>query len=133
MHPGDEKSGLQQLQPMQGRKTAGVLPVIFIMLVCVIVYARALSGGFIYDDNQQVLKNPLIRDLRHIPEIFLRSAWTFEGAPETSNYYRPLQNLLYLCTYYIFGLQAWGFHVVNVLFHTANALLVFFHNSTDCR
>ena len=126
MHPGDEKSGLQQLPPIQARHTTGVLPVLCIMLVSLIVYAGALSGGFIYDDNLQVLKNPLIRDLRHIPEIFLRSAWTFEGAPETSNYYRPLQNLFYLCTYYIFGLQAWGFHVVNVLFHAANALLVLF-------
>lgn len=126
MHPGDEKSGVQQQQPIQGSKTAGVLPVLCIMLVCLILYAGALSGGFIYDDNLQVLKNPLIRDLRHIPEIFRRSAWTFEGAPETSNYYRPLQNLFYLFTYYISGLQAWGFHVVNVLFHTANALLVFF-------
>ncbi len=126
MREGGDKTGEEQPHQLRGRNPARIFPAAFIFLASFIVYAGALAGGFIYDDNLQVLKNPLIRDLRHIPEIFLRSAWTFEGAPETSNYYRPLQNLIYLFTSYAFGLRAWGFHLVNILFHSSNALLVYF-------
>ena len=31
----------------------------------------------------------------------------------------------YLVTYYIFGLRPWGFHLVNLLFHAANSVMVF--------
>jgi tetratricopeptide (TPR) repeat protein len=34
-------------------------------------------------------------------------------------------NLLYMFTYNLFGPEAWGFHLVNVLFHAANSVLVF--------
>ena len=107
-------------------KAAVLFPVVIIAIVSFAVYSNALSNGFIYDDHSQVLKNYLIRDIRNIPEIFLRSAWTFEGAPPTSNYYRPMLNLFYLFSYYAFGLDARGFHLLNILFHAANSVLVFF-------
>ncbi|HXX58444.1 MAG TPA: tetratricopeptide repeat protein [Thermodesulfovibrionales bacterium] len=106
-------------------KTAVFFPVAVIALVAFGVYFDALSSGFILDDYAQVLKNPVIRDLRNIPEVFLRSAWTFEGAPPTSNYYRPMLNLLYMVIYRIFGIEAWGFHFVSVLFHIGVSILVF--------
>ncbi len=106
-------------------QTAVFLPVLIIAFVAFAVYANALQNGFIYDDHSQILKNHLIRDIRNIPEIFRRSAWTFEGAPPTSNYYRPMLNILYMFTYYISGLKPWGYHLVNILFHAANSVLVF--------
>jgi tetratricopeptide (TPR) repeat protein len=101
------------------------LAVVIVAVVAFAVYLNALGNGFIYDDHSQVLRNYAIRDARNIPELFLRSAWTFEGAPPTSNYYRPMLNLLYMLNYYLFGLQAWGYHLVNVLFHVGNTVLVF--------
>jgi len=105
--------------------TAILFPLITILVISVLIYYRALAAGFILDDYSQVLNNHLIRDPGRIPEIFLRSAWVFEGAPPTSNYYRPMLNLIYMFTYYFFGYQAWGYHLVNVLFHACNAALVF--------
>lgn len=108
-----------------GHWTALFFPLVTILVLSVLIYYRALTAGFILDDYSQVLKNHLIRDLGRIPDIFLRSAWVFEGAPPTSNYYRPMLNLIYMFTYYFFGYQAWGYHLVNVLFHAWNAALVF--------
>ena len=106
-------------------KAAVLLPAALIAIVSFTVYSNAISSGFIYDDHSQVLKNYLIRDIRNIPELFLKSVWTFEGAPPTSNYYRPLVNVLYMFNYYLFGLHAWGFHLLNILFHAGNSVLVF--------
>ncbi|MFI5295601.1 MAG: hypothetical protein ACHQ0Y_11320 [Thermodesulfovibrionales bacterium] len=102
----------QKGEGVKGSRTTRIFPVLIIALVSFVVYANAFFCGFILDDYSQVLKNPIIQDLRNIPEIFLRSAWTFEGAPPTSNYYRPMLNLLYMFTYCLIGPEAWGFHLV---------------------
>lgn len=89
------------------------------------VFANTLSNGFVSDDEQLVLLNPWITDPRFLAEIFSSSAWGFLNDSSVSNYYRPLVHLIYLVTHGIFGLEAWGFHLVNVLFHVANTVVVF--------
>ena len=110
---------------LSGADAVSLLAVVIIIFVSFAVYANALQNGFIYDDHSQILKNHLIRDIRNVPEIFRRSAWTFEEAPPTSNYYRPMLNLFYMVVYYAFGLKAWGYHLLNILFHAGNSVLVF--------
>src|SRR5262249_47618250 len=41
------------------------------------------------------------------------------------SYYRPLFNVLFTMNYAIFGTKAWGWHLVNVLIHSAVTYLVF--------
>jgi len=112
-------------KPGNANQTAFLLPGLIIAVIAFAVYANSLGNGFIYDDHSQILQNHLIRDIKNVPEIFRRSAWTFEGAPPTSNYYRPMLNLFYMAIYYTFGLKAWGYHLLNILFHTGNSVLVF--------
>jgi lipoprotein NlpI len=94
-----------------------------IMAVSFAVYFNVLYNGFVYDDNHEVLDNSWIRDVQHLPDMFSKNSWYFQG--EASNYYRPFKHIFYMVAYYIFGLKPWGFHLVNVLFHSANSLLVF--------
>ena len=101
------------------------LPVFIIAVVAFGVYFNTLFNGFVYDDNGQILGNPWIKDVEHLPEIFYKSVWSFMSAPSVSNYYRPMMHLIYMVNYHIFGLKPWGFHLVNVLFHAANTVLVF--------
>jgi protein O-mannosyl-transferase len=101
------------------------LPVLVILIVSCSVYINALPNGFVCDDNLQILENPWIQDIKHIPDIFSKSIWSFRKESLTSNYYRPLTHLIYLATYHIFGTQPWGFHLVNILFHAAVSVLVF--------
>lgn len=88
------------------------------------VYAKALGAGFVYDDNMLVLQNGWIRDFSHIGTIFTSEMWEF--GTERSNYYRPLMHLLYALDYRMFGLEPWGYHLVNVLLHCAVTVAVFF-------
>lgn len=90
------------------------------------VYANTLGNGFVDDDEGLVLRNPWIRDVRSIPEIFSRDNWSFLGKSFVSNYYRPLVHVIYLVNYHLFGLRAWGFHLANVAVHAAVSVLVYF-------
>lgn len=94
------------------------------------VYLNGLFNGFVYDDIFQVTENQWITDIRYIPEIFTKSVWGFQAWASSSNYYRPLMHLMYMICYYIFGLTPWGFHLLNILFHVANSVLVLVVGST---
>lgn len=98
---------------------------ILIILVSFAVYFNALFNGFVYDDGGQIIENPWIKDIHFVPEIFTSSVWSFQSTTVVSNYYRPLMSLVYMLTYYIFGLKPWGFHLLNILFHTGASVLVF--------
>lgn len=105
---------------------SSLLPfIIVIALASACVYANTLVDDFVYDDRSQVLENRFILDIKYIPKILSGSAWSFEEAPVISNYYRPVMNIIYMLNYYIFGLTPWGFHLVNILFHAGNSVLVF--------
>jgi Tfp pilus assembly protein PilF len=105
----------------------GPLPlIIFIFLMTLVVYFDALFNEFVYDDIPQVLTNPWIRNIGYIPEIFSSDVWHFEiGASFAANYYRPLMHLIYMLNYHLFGLNSWGFHLMNILIHAGNSILVF--------
>ncbi|MBP1750073.1 MAG: repeat-containing protein [Deltaproteobacteria bacterium] len=96
-----------------------------IILLSFTVYFNALLNGFVYDDTYQVLRNPWIRDISNIPEIFSTSVWSFLKESIHTNYYRPVMHMLYMFNYYIFGLNPWGFHLVNILFHIGTSLVIF--------
>jgi tetratricopeptide (TPR) repeat protein len=99
--------------------------IVVLLLASFSVYANALTNGFVYDDNWQVLKNEWMKEVKFIPEIFSKSVWAFETEHSSSNYYRPFMHLIYMINYHIFGLSPWGFHLVNILFHGGVTALVF--------
>ena len=88
-------------------------------------YLNILINGFVYDDNDQVLKNPYIRSFQYLKEIFTTNVWSFKGVSFVSNYYRPMMTLGYLFCYKLFGLRAYGFHLFSLLLHVLVAFLVF--------
>jgi tetratricopeptide (TPR) repeat protein len=96
-----------------------------IIVISAGVYLSALSNGFVYDDEAQVLNNHWIRDIKHLPEIFFSDVRGFRGEG-VSNYYRPFMHIIYMINYHIFGLNPIGFHLTNVIFHTGVSVLVFF-------
>lgn len=87
------------------------------------VYFNSLFNGFVYDDNTQILGNRWITDLRHIPEILTSSATGFQNQP--ANTYRPGLHLALMAEYNLFGFSAWGYHLISIIIHAANAVLVF--------
>ena len=100
--------------------------IIVLIVLCAAVYFSSLSNGFVYDDTSVIIENPWIRDSGFIKDIFLSSAWSFEeGGEASTNYYRPMLHLSLMAGYHIFGINATGFHMVNVIMHSLNAVLVF--------
>ena len=85
-------------------KIPPVLPIIMIALVSFGVYFNALSNGFIWDDEELIINNYWIKDIRYLPTIFTHSFFGFTESP-ASNYYRPVVSLMYMINYHVFGLN----------------------------
>ncbi len=97
-----------------------------LIVVSLLPYLYSLRNDFVYDDIDQVLVNPYLRDFHHLREIFTTSVWSFVGDFRGStNYYRPVMSLGYLFCYQLFGPHALGFHLANILANVAVVLLVF--------
>jgi tetratricopeptide (TPR) repeat protein len=104
---------------------ARVLLITALVACATLPYLNILFNGFVYDDDNQVVQNPYVRSFRYLKEIFTTNVWSFSGAHSVTNYYRPMMTLGYLVCYRLFGMRAYGFHLVSLLLHVLVVCLVF--------
>jgi tetratricopeptide (TPR) repeat protein len=88
-----------------------------LLIVALTVSAQfpAMRGGFVFDDSILITNNPLIK-----ASDGLYKFWFTTDAPD----YYPLTWSLWWMEWRVWGANATGYHVVNVLLHAINAVLV---------
>jgi tetratricopeptide (TPR) repeat protein len=97
---------------------------VLILLAAVFIsYAPAVRNGFVWDDTALILRDPLIRSWRLIPEGF--NHFLFIDAT-ASDFYRPIQRLTYTIDYAFAGFQPAIYHVSSILWHGLAAIAFFF-------
>ena len=85
-------------------------------ILTIAVYRPAWNGGFIWDDDEYVTKNPLL-----IAPDGLRRIWFSLDSPSQ---YFPLVYTTFRIERALWDLNPTGYHWANLLLHVANALLV---------
>src|SRR5262245_18146815 len=91
-----------------------------------VAYANALTAGFVWDDELQIVKNWQIRDITNAGAVFSSAFWAFAD-PEAgghTNFYRPVQSLTYMVAYQIGGLSPWSYHLFNIGLHALAAIFL---------
>lgn len=93
---------------------------LLLALAALLVFARVGGHEFLYyDDNLYVTGNPMVQGGLSWSGL----AWSFT-AMSVANWH-PLTWLSHMLDVQLFGLDPGGHHLVNVLFHAANAVLLF--------
>ena len=100
---------------MKSLKSTLVRSALLIVLT-VAAYTPVLTAGFVWDDDDHVTQNETLRDLTGLKRI-----WFERGA--VPQYY-PLVHTTFWVERHLWGLNATGYHVVNVLLHVMGALLL---------
>ena len=89
----------------------------FLLILTVLVYIPVMNGGFVnFDDPDYVLDNIFIKSLSNFSSLIT--------TPVQGNYH-PLTMISLAINYQISGLNAWSYHLFNLIFHLVNVLLVF--------
>src|SRR6187402_3228020 len=96
---------------------------IFVIITATfVVYWPALRNGFVWDDTALVLRDPLIRSWRLIPEGFRH--FLFIDATG-SNFYRPMQRLSFTIDYALSAFTAADWHFTSIALHAAAAAALY--------
>ena len=94
---------------------------IVLAAVTVLIYLPVLHNGFVnYDDPDYITNNAHVKAGLTWPGI----VWAFQSS-EASNWH-PLTWISHMIDCGLFGVNPAGHHLVNVLFHSANAVLLYF-------
>ncbi|MBT6120987.1 hypothetical protein HOH45_05935, partial [bacterium] len=96
---------------------------LIISLLVAVCYVQTINYPFVWDDEEMVVNNPLIKEWRYLPQIFQTSA--FAEVSSSPKFYRPLQIITYLFNYKLHGLSVHGFHIVNIVLHIFSSFFVF--------
>jgi len=110
-------------QPSRDHQSPWLLTLL--LLLAILPYVNTLQNGFVYDDNNEVLSNPYIRNFDHVGGIFSTRVLAHLGARGATNYYHPISIFGFLICYKLFGLLPYGLHLANLLLHALIVCLLF--------
>jgi hypothetical protein len=89
-----------------------------LLVTTFIVYSPALHGDFLWDDDAYISQNDALTSLQGLHDIWLK--------PGSSQQYYPLTFTVFWIEHHLWGLNTFGYHAVNVLLHSCNAVLMGF-------
>lgn len=98
------------------------LHLLLVAAVIAALYGASLKNGFVWDDHQIIVNNPLLADIRALPRLLLAED-TFPGL--TTGYYRPLTYLSFLLDRTVWGDRALGFTLTNILLHLLTSISLY--------
>jgi len=97
-----------------------LIAIFAICLFCIIIYSNTLKSPFVFDDIPNITINPYIRlthlDFEKIFNVGFKSPCS----------HRPLANISFAVNYYLGKYDVTGYHIVNILIHLLNGILVYF-------
>ena len=96
-----------------------LLAVGFIIIVTSVAFYPCIRNGFVWDDEGYILVN------HYIKTMSLNNLKAIMTTPIFGNYH-PITILSYAWEYFFFGLNPAPYHIVNVIFHLINCILVFY-------
>jgi tetratricopeptide (TPR) repeat protein len=102
--------------PFTGFASLPYLQACLLLLMAALAYGPALRGGFVWDDDKYVTANPLLTAPDGLQRIWFSA--------HLQSQYFPLVFTTFRYERLWWGLNPLGYHLVNVLLHGLNALLV---------
>ena len=100
------------------KSSGGILWGTLLLVLTFVCYVPALRAGFVWDDDA-LTNNPLLRDTTGLKTIWLKPA----AIPREAHFW-PLVYTSFWIEYHIWGLYPAGYHLVNVLIHIFNVMLL---------
>jgi len=99
-----------------------VKAIVIIIFVGIIVFFNSLFNGFVLDDKQYIISNQSMASI-NLSESFLSKSNLFNNTG--NGQYRPIPALYFSWLYSIFTTSPFFYHVLSLLIHLADTVLLF--------
>lgn len=96
----------------------------WIVIVGFLVFGNMLFNGFVGDDIDPIVNNPLVHSIYNIPSLFNQGI-TYSESAQDHNYYRPILSLIYTLLYSLGGTNTFGYHFIQLIIHIVNTTLLY--------
>lgn len=96
-----------------------------VLLLVVGVYVSSLNNQFLWDDEQQIVENTVIQDVKNLPSLFTQGIVYIPGRELSNGFYRPILSLAYMLIYLIGGGLPFFFRLFQIFLHGLNSILVY--------
>ena len=97
-------------QNIPEKKASDLIFYLIIIAVGFLVYSNSFHAPFTFDDNEVIVKNQALEDNTLFSQL---------------NKPRYIGFITFVINYHINGLNTYGYHLVNIIIHILNALLVY--------
>ncbi len=104
-------------------ETRNYLLILLLVVAIFATYSNSLYNSFHFDDNHSIVNNPYIRYPANIPYFF--TSPNMFSVDRGARMYRPILLLTYAINYQIGGYNVLGYHIVNILLHILNSILIY--------
>lgn len=112
-------------QPLLLKKSFNnYLVILLFVAIGFVLYANTFSNQMFWDDDDNILKNQFIQSWKYFPKYFSENL--IAGAGLLSNYWRPILSIVFSLEWHLWKDCPLGYHFVNISFHVADAVLLFF-------
>ena len=105
-------------------KKRALLETLSLPLLSFFLLLPLLGYGFLSDDFPLIVANPRLQSWSLFFQNLLTPFFSFPANPQL-HYWRPATLLSYALELRLWGVSPWGFHLTNILLHTANTLLLY--------
>jgi tetratricopeptide (TPR) repeat protein len=89
----------------------------FLILLTILAFWPMFRNGFVWDDQEFIVRNPAIRGLWPPSRFFLSQGSAAEGAIYPMTGQRPVMAFSLALDYALWQRNPWGFHLTNFLLH----------------
>jgi tetratricopeptide (TPR) repeat protein len=100
-----------------------IAAVLILGLLIIVAYSNSFQAGWHMDDYPNILKNPAVQ-MSNLDLDTLQRAIGFSRS-QGNNLPRPVTNLTFALNWWAHGENVAGYHLVNIVVHFLNALLLF--------
>jgi tetratricopeptide (TPR) repeat protein len=104
------------------KKNKEIAVFVLFLIIGLAIYANSFGNQFFWDDNDEIVNNVYVQHFE-VGKMFTQSM--ISGAGQVTSYYRPVLLLSYALDYQLWGMNSFGFNLVDVLLHILNAWLIF--------
>ena len=101
-----------------------LLETLSLPLLSFLLLLPLLGYGFLSDDFPLIVAKPRLQSWSLFFQNLLTPFFSFPANPQL-HYWRPTTLLSYALELRLWGVSPWGFHLTNILLHTANTLLLY--------